>query len=73
MSEFPLISVIVPAYNAEKWLKECADSVLGQSYPHWELIIVDDGSTDGTGQLARELAREKENIHTIRTMKTIKC
>jgi len=67
MSEFPLISVIVPAYNAEKWLKECADSVLGQSYPHWELIIVDDGSTDGTGQLARELAREKENIHTIHT------
>ena len=42
----PLISILIPCYNAEKWIAECIDSALGQSYPNREIIVVDDGSTD---------------------------
>lgn len=43
-----VVSVIMPAYNAERYIKESIQSVMGQSYSHWELIIVNDGSTDDT-------------------------
>jgi glycosyltransferase involved in cell wall biosynthesis len=45
---FPLISVIIPVYNGEKYLAECLDSIAAQEYPNMELIVIDDGSTDGT-------------------------
>jgi glycosyltransferase involved in cell wall biosynthesis len=51
----PLITVIVPAYNVASFVEEAIASVLGQTWTHWELIVVDDGSTDGTpGILARQ-------------------
>lgn len=62
-----LISVIVPAYNAEKWLPACCGSVFAQSYDNWELIIVDDGSTDGTLNIAQQLGKGRGNVRVIHT------
>jgi glycosyltransferase involved in cell wall biosynthesis len=52
-AESPLISIILPVYNGEKYLRESIDSCLRQSFVDWELIIVDDGSTDGTDRIIR--------------------
>lgn len=52
----PLASVIIPAYNAERYLREAVESALAQTHSHLEVVIVDDGSTDGTRRLAEELA-----------------
>ncbi len=49
----PEVSIIIPAFNAEKWLADAVNSVLAQRFTNWELIIVNDGSTDGTLQTAR--------------------
>lgn len=48
MIDKPLISVIMPAYNAELFIEAAINSILGQTYPNWELLLVNDGSTDGT-------------------------
>lgn len=49
----PLVSVITPCYNQEQYISRCIESVLAQSYPHWEQIIVDDGSSDGTADVVQ--------------------
>ena len=60
-----MISVIVPVYNAEAYLEECVESVLTQSYINMELILVDDGSTDGSGELCDALAEHDKRIVVI--------
>ena len=55
MSREPLVSVVIPVYNGEPYLAEAVDSVLRQSYRRFEILVVDDGSTDGTAELVRSI------------------
>jgi glycosyltransferase involved in cell wall biosynthesis len=59
VSSNPLVSVIVIFYKAEKYIQETIDSIISQTYPHWELLLVDDGSTDGSTKIARDSAAER--------------
>src|SRR5512136_946848 len=56
MTDHPLVSVIIIFLNAGKFIQEAVSSVLAQTYPLWELILVDDGSTDGSPGIAKSLA-----------------
>ncbi|MEG1592953.1 MAG: glycosyltransferase [Oscillibacter sp.] len=60
----PSISVIVPAYQAEKYLKNCVESVRRQTFQDWELLLVDDGSKDATHRICDECAAEDSRIRT---------
>lgn len=60
-----LISIIVPCYNVEKYLKKCVDSIIGQSYKNIEIILVDDGATDNTPKLCDDLAKSDSRIKVI--------
>ena len=53
-----LISVIVPVYNAQKFIANCIRSIQKQTFPNWELILIDDGSKDQTLKLLEEIAKE---------------
>ena len=60
-----LLSIIIPIYNVEAFLKECIDSVLQQTYKDYEIILVDDGSTDESGAIADTYARNYPGINVI--------
>lgn len=55
-----LVSIIVPAYNVEKYIFCCLESIRVQTYKNIEVIVIDDGSTDGTNQICNEF-QEKDN------------
>lgn len=61
----PLISVIMPAYNAAKYIQQSIDSVLSQTYSHWELWIVDDGSTDDTAATVKKVTEKDKRINYV--------
>ncbi len=58
MTNLPIISVIIPAYNRAQVIADTLDAILAQSYPKWECIVVDDGSTDNTYEIAREYEKK---------------
>ncbi|MGZ5480447.1 MAG: glycosyltransferase family 2 protein [Pyrinomonadaceae bacterium] len=64
-TEQSLVSVIMPAYNAERYIADSIKSVIDQTYENWELIVVDDGSTDKTAEIVRALAAEETRIRYV--------
>ena len=65
-SSLPLISVIVPVYNVQDYLRECLDSLVGQDDPNFEVVLVDDGSTDESPVIVREYCDLHENFRSTR-------
>jgi len=63
--EIPLISIIIAAYNSEKKIKKCLESLLKQTYKKIEIIIVDDGSDDNTKEIIKKFIEENKKINTI--------
>lgn len=60
------VSIITPCYNGERFIAETIESVLAQTYAHWEMIIVDDGSADRTAQIAAEYAAKDGRVRVLR-------
>jgi glycosyltransferase involved in cell wall biosynthesis len=60
----PLVSILIPAYNAERWIADTIKSALNQAWPRKEIVVVDDGSTDQTLQVARQFASKTVSIVT---------
>ena len=63
-----LLSVILPVYNVEKYLRKCIESIKEQTYQNLEIILVDDGSTDDSGKICDEYASGDEGIHVVHTI-----
>ena len=61
----PAVSIIVPVYNVEKYLRECLDSILNQTFKDFELILIDDGSKDKSGEICDEYAKIYNNITVV--------
>jgi glycosyltransferase involved in cell wall biosynthesis len=59
------VSIIIPAWNAERFIEQTLASVLRQSYPHWELVVVDDGSTDGTVNIIEDYCERDRRVRLV--------
>ena len=59
----PKVSIIVPVYNAEKYLHRCVESILSQTFLEYELLLIDDGSPDRSGEICDEYAQKDNRIH----------
>jgi glycosyltransferase involved in cell wall biosynthesis len=62
----PLVSILIPFKNTEEYLSVCLDSIINQTYTHWELLIVDDSSTDGSFKLVEEFAKKNSRIKLLK-------
>ena len=65
--EGKLVSIIIPVYNVENYIKECLESVVNQTYKHIEVIVINDGSTDNSGLICDDYANQYKNINVIHT------
>lgn len=65
LTKTPLISILMPVYNGEKYIRESVDSILSQTFTDFEFLIVEDGSTDGTVEILAEYARKDSRIRII--------
>lgn len=63
--DFIEISVIVPVYNVEKYLCQCVESILSQTYRNFELLLIDDGSKDNSGNICDEYAKNDPRIRVL--------
>ena len=60
----PFVSIVVPVYNVEKFLDQCINSIINQEYKNFEIILVDDGSTDNSGNICDDYAKKYKYIHS---------
>lgn len=67
-----LVSIVLPVYNGEKYLEESIKSIIAQTYCDWELIVVDDGSTDNSSSIAQKYANCDKRIHYFKNEKNLK-
>lgn len=65
MTSTPAVSIIIPVYNVEKYLRQCLDSVLAQTFTDWECILVNDGSSDDSGAICDEYSRKDPRLRVI--------
>ncbi len=61
----PEISIIVPVYNMGRYLRQCVDSILAQTFQNWECLLIDDGSTDDSGEICEEYAEKDKRIRVV--------
>ena len=73
MTSVPRLSIGLPVYNGEDFLAESLDSLLGQTYEDFELIISDNASTDGTADICRRYAKQDSRIRYIRQPRNLGC
>ena len=65
MDTRPLISIIVPIYNVEKYLRKCIESILNQTLENIEVILINDGSTDNCGKIIDEYEKQDKRVISI--------
>ena len=66
---YPKLSIVVPTYNRENYLKECLDSIINQNYPNLEIVITDDNSTDGTEEFCKDYIKSYPFIKYVKNIK----
>ena len=69
-SSIPLLTVLMPVYNAEKFLDESIGSILNQTYSNFELLILDDASTDNSLKIIKAYAKEDKRINSCKSKKS---
>ncbi len=65
MSDFGMVSVIVPIHNTQNYLKRCFDSIINQRYSNLEILLIDDGSTDLSGAICDEYEKKDSRVKVV--------
>lgn len=67
----PRVSIILPTYNGARFIEKSIESVLAQSFKEWELLVIDDGSSDGTAEVVNKLRERDERVHYMRNQENM--